>query len=58
MQHLAGFRGGEITLGDGENFIDALIPAGRGLLAHPSLRAPRDVLFLHRSLGGRSLALW
>lgn len=47
------FRRGEITLGAREeDLLDELRPAIEGLVKHPSIRAPRDVLMLHRSLGG------
>jgi predicted unusual protein kinase regulating ubiquinone biosynthesis (AarF/ABC1/UbiB family) len=48
-----GFRSGTITLGaDGEHMADELMAAGKGLIRHTNVRAPRDVIFLHRSLGG------
>lgn len=49
----AGFRSGEVTLGgEGERLMEGLMPAAKALIGYPSLRAPRDVIFLHRSLGG------
>ncbi len=48
---LHGFGQGEITLGD-ENFIERMRPVIKDLLLHPEVRTPRDVIMLHRSLGG------
>jgi predicted unusual protein kinase regulating ubiquinone biosynthesis (AarF/ABC1/UbiB family) len=48
-----GFRRGVVELGGPEErFLDELKDAGMGLIKHPSIRAPRDIIMLHRSLGG------
>jgi predicted unusual protein kinase regulating ubiquinone biosynthesis (AarF/ABC1/UbiB family) len=48
---LTAFRAGEINLSEG-NYIEAMRPVIKDLLDHPNVPAPRDVIMLHRSLGG------
>lgn len=48
---LKGFRSGVVRLGD-ENYLEDMRPIIKTLLQHPNIRAPRDVIMLHRSLGG------
>lgn len=48
-----GLRGGEITLGAGhEAFLEQMRPVIKRFVLTPSVRVPKDVLFLHRSLAG------
>ncbi|MCB9680309.1 MAG: AarF/ABC1/UbiB kinase family protein [Alphaproteobacteria bacterium] len=47
------FEGGERELGGpDEHFLEDMRPVIKGLIPHPSVRAPKDILMLHRSLGG------
>lgn len=47
------FRRGPIVLGGPDDtMLEALRAPAMGLLRFPSVRAPRDVVFLHRALGG------
>lgn len=49
----AAFEGGEVQLGpEHENFLEDMRPIIKTLLGFPEIRAPKDVIMLHRSLGG------
>lgn len=44
---------GPVQLGpEHENFLEEMRPVVMALLPHPNVRAPRDLVMLHRSLGG------
>lgn len=48
-----GFRSGPIVLGaDGESLLEEFQAATTLLMKHPEVTLPRDILFLHRALGG------
>jgi predicted unusual protein kinase regulating ubiquinone biosynthesis (AarF/ABC1/UbiB family) len=48
-----GFRRGAVVLGDpDEHFMEPVMAAGKRLPLHPNIVLPREILFLHRSLGG------
>ncbi len=48
-----GFRRGEVTLGsDDETFMEPVVKAGRKLVRYPNITLPKDILMLHRALGG------
>jgi len=48
-----GFRMGEITLGQQqEQFMEDMKPVIKKFIRNPNVKIPKDVLFMHRSLGG------
>ena len=48
-----GFASGPIELGgEGEHYLEDMKPMIRNVIPHPNIRAPKDVIMLHRSLGG------
>jgi predicted unusual protein kinase regulating ubiquinone biosynthesis (AarF/ABC1/UbiB family) len=48
-----GFRRGEIVLGDeDETLMEPVVQAGRKLVRYPNITLPKDILMLHRALGG------
>ena len=48
-----GFRLGEITLGQHqEQFMEDMKPVIKKFIRNPNVKIPKDVLFMHRSLGG------
>lgn len=48
-----GFDHGEVTLGPGhENMLEEMRGMAKDVMAFPDIRAPKDLIMLHRSLGG------
>ncbi len=49
---------GRYTIGSGcDSVLERIAPIGRRMVRHAGVRAPRDLVFLHRSLGGTYILL-
>lgn len=49
----AGYRAGEVTIGGPEeSLMEDIMPAMMGLARYPEVRLPKNLVMLHRSLGG------
>ena len=49
---LSPWRGGPTVIGEEENLVTRVTPATRELWKYPEIRGARDMVYLHRTLGG------